>query len=277
VNRLRLLARTRARSVVLALAVVAAAPVGTPADVLFGLRPVSSAVVSSVLPVSPACASVTVPAYFYAGPTWDAASSGPASVTRTLILNPSSGPGDQVDPAYLEAVDQARASAARVIGYVHTSYGERSREAVLDDVARYGSWYGVVDVFFDEVSSSVEDLSYYRALSEQVRGAGGLVVLNPGVHPDEGYMALADQVVTFEGDYDSYRHAQPPDWTSRYAPDRFTHLVYGTTKRQLRTALQLSSQRRAGNVYVTDDRLDNPWDTLPSYWRTELDVLAARC
>ena len=233
--------------------------------------------VTRIVAASTACPSVTVPAYFYAGPTWDTAVSGPSSVPRTLILNPSSGPGGQQDPNYVTTVQKARAAGARVIGYVHTSYGTRPADVVLEEVARYQAWYGVVDVFFDEVSATTADLEYYRALSDRVRAAGGLVVLNPGVHPDERYMAVGDQVVTFEGSYDSYRRAQVPAWTAAYPASRFTHLVYSTTKRQMGNALSLAEQRRAGNVYVTNDVLDNPWDTLPSYWGSELTSLASRC
>ncbi len=207
----------------------------------------------SVATTAATCSVVTVPAYFYAGPTWDSATSGPTSVRRTLILNPASGPGAAPDPAYVDTVQRARAAGARVVGYVHTSYGARASDVVLAEVARYAQWYGVADIFFDEVSSSAAHLPCYRALLDRVRGAAAIVILNPGTHPDEGYMAVGDQVVTFEGTYDSYRKAGVATWTAGYPASRFTHLVYSTSRRQLSTALSLAEQRRAGNVYVTND------------------------
>ena len=35
--------------------------------------------------------------------------------------------------------------------------------------------------------------------------------------------------------------------------------------------INLAAARRAGFVYITDDSGNNPWDTLPSYWRAEVD------
>ena len=37
--------------------------------------------------------------------------------------------------------------------------------------------------------------------------------------------------------------------------------------------VQLAVKRNAGYVYVTDDRGSNPWDTLPSYWTAEVDLV----
>ncbi len=223
------------------------------------------------------CSSVTVPAYFYPGPVWDRTTSGSPTIGRTLIVNPASGPGTEPDANYVATVQGVRMAGARVVGYVHTSYGARPVDAVLADIERYREWYGVVDVFLDEVSSSAGDLEYYRPVAEHIRAAEGQVLLNPGTHPDERYMALGDQVVTFEGTYDTYRRIQVPAWTAAYPPGRFTHLVYSTSKRQLSTALSLASQRRAGNVYVTNDGGTNPWDTLPPYWADEISSLASRC
>jgi hypothetical protein len=41
----------------------------------------------------------------------------------------------------------------------------------------------------------------------------------------------------------------------------------------MQRAITLSKQRNAGWVYVTNDVLPNPWDTLPAdpYWTKELD------
>ncbi len=253
-------------------AVVAAAVVA-----LSGLLVPTATAQATTTSTAAGCPAVTVPAYFYAGTQWDTAVSGPAGVPRTLILNPASGPGSAPDPAYVTTVTQARAAGARVVGYVHTSYGARTADVVQAEVQRYREWYGVADIFFDEVASSSAQLPYYATLADGVRREGGYVVLNPGVHPDERYMALGDQVVTFEGTYDTYRLATVPAWTNNYDAHRFTHLVYSATKRQMTNAVSLAGKRRAGNVYVTNDGGTNPWDTLPGYWQDELAALAARC
>jgi hypothetical protein len=234
-------------------------------------------VAEPVAAVAATCSTVTVPAYFAAAPSWDAAARGYPTVRRTLVLDPASGPGAQPDVNYRTVVNNARAAGAVVIGYVHTSYGARPSSEVLAEITRYRDWYGVTGIFFDEVSSGAGALGYYRPLSAQVRSARGLVVLNPGVHPDRGYLDLADQVVTFEGTYASYQRARVPSWTADYPVSKFTHLVYGASRGQLASALASAEQRRAGNVYVTNDSGANPWDTLPAYWSAELASLQSRC
>ncbi len=164
-----------------------------------------------------------------------------------------------------------------MIGYVHTSYGARSTDAVLADLKKYTDFYRVTGIFFDEVSSSEGLLYYYQVFSDTVRAAGGLVLLNPGTYPHEGYMALGDQVVAFEGTYDTYRGVQIPAWTANYDRAKFTHLVYSTHRRNMGNALSLAEKRRAGNVYVTDDGGTNPWDSLPGYWSDELNSLGSHC
>ena len=33
--------------------------------------------------------------------------------------------------------------------------------------------------------------------------------------------------------------------------------------------------RSTGGIYITNDVMNNPWDTLPSYWQAEVDAVAA--
>ncbi|HEX6278164.1 MAG TPA: carbohydrate binding domain-containing protein, partial [Polyangiaceae bacterium] len=64
-----------------------------------------------------------------------------------------------------------------------------------------------------------------------------------------------------------------------YPASRFWHLVYNTSSADMATALSLSRSRHAGWVYVTDDLMTNgfvnPWDTLATYWSSEVANVAA--
>jgi len=187
-----------------------------------------------------------------------------------VTINPASGPGTASDPAYAAAVARARAAGLTVIGYAHTSYGTRPASDVKAEIARYRKWYGVTSIFFDEAATSRDALSYYQTLARQVHANGGLVVLNPGVTPDQGYADLADVVVTFEGDSAAYAAAPaPPAWTASYPASRFGQLVYASAAADLNGVLSRAAARHASRLYVTDDVLDNPWDTLASYYEQE--------
>ena len=219
------------------------------------------------------CQSMAIPAYFYPGSAWDQAIAAAPRVS-TMVMNPASGPGVALDPNYLAKVRQAQARGIQVLGYVHTSYGQRNSGLVRTEIQLYWQWYGVNGIFLDEVASSASALPYYRDLAAYIRQqASQRIVLNPGVAPDEGYMSVGDVIVVFEGTFASYVPLRLPTWINRYPGTRFAHLVHATTSSQLRTAMDLSKQRNAGFVYVTDDGMPNPWDRLPTYWTQELAQL----
>lgn len=206
-----------------------------------------------------------VPAYF--NPLWDAtgwqdlATLGPA--LSFAILNPDSGPGRAVDSAYSEPIAAVQASGGRVIGYVDTAYAKRPSAAVLRDLMRYQSWYGLRGVFLDQIPSGRDHLAHYRRIVEAARRCGfDFFVINPGVIPDPGYVGLADVVVTFEGPWSAYRDLAAVDWTTDHPAKRFCHLVHSTPREELATARDLARERHVGAFYVTEQSGANPWGSL---------------
>ena len=229
-------------------------------------------------PEASGCIKQIVPAYFYPYPHpsfWDVAIDdklAPGVAGRVLIMNPASGPGNTLDPNYAAAVSLAKSRAAIVVGYVHTSYGRRPSNSVKAEILKYKEWYGVDGIFIDEVLTTSVGISYYKGLAIYVRGQilSGRVILNPGAAPVEGYMMQVatgadDTVVIFEGALASYNTWKQPAWVIKYPAEKFSHLVYGAPS--LSTAL--TRARYVGFVYITNDTLPNPWDTLPSYWQAE--------
>jgi hypothetical protein len=100
-------------------------------------------------------------------------------------------------------------------------------------------------------------------------------VVEPGINTLEGYLTrpAADTLVTFEHftGYDSY---QSDAWTQRYLPTAFSHLCYSIASSVTMTNyVQLARSRNAAYIYVTDDTANNPWDTLPSYWESEVALI----
>jgi hypothetical protein len=179
-----------------------------------------------------------------------------------LIVNPDSGPGARADSAYAHAIAAARAAKWRVLGYVATGYGTRDRGTVEDEIARYADWYDIDGIFLDETSHAAERLPYFRELRKRIPG---LVVINPGVVPDRGYLSTADVIVTYEGPYRG--RVAAPAWLPA---DRAAQLVYAAPRR---AALSLVSRHRAGFLYVTSRALPNPWSSLPRYLDAELHAL----
>jgi hypothetical protein len=99
------------------------------------------------------------------------------------------------------------------------------------------------------------------------------VVTNPGATPDAQFAAsdITDLVLIFENTYSTFSSWSAPSWVkSSTASSRFGVLVYGASRSQVNSVIQSSQNNNVGYVYVTDDGLPNPWDTLPSYFSCEL-------
>lgn len=228
--------------------------------------------------VSAASFEILVPAYFYPAGTgldyWGQMTAAAAKAPIIAILNPGSGPGSTVDPAYVAAVANLRAAGGRIVGYVHTSYGTRPLAEVTQEVLRYRDFYAVDGFFVDEMANdgSAASVGYYASLYDYMKALNPShrVIGNPGTNTQEVYLArpTADALVVFEGDARAYRRYTPDAWAAAYPASRFGHLLYGVNDwHAARSALDTAARRNAGLVYVTDDRLDpNPWDALPSYW-----------
>lgn len=212
---------------------------------------------------------VAVPAYFDPQETsyWGAMARAGTDV-GDVVMNPHNGPGRSRQARYTAAVAQARHAGQVVLGYVKTGYGKRERAKVRADIARYRRWYHVRDIFLDEAPTARTYLARYQGYIRDIHSAGGTAVLNPGTPPDPGYLAAADAVVVFEGAAHDYLHSPPARGRHRPAAKRWA-LINEAPASALPKLLAAARRRSIDAVYVTDDRLPNPWDRLPSYWNQE--------
>lgn len=224
------------------------------------------------------CQKMFIPAYFYPGSLWDQAISG-APIVDVMVMNPASGPGSSQNSDYVTAVQNARDAGIKVLGYVHTSYSQRDINVVKSEIDLYLGWYNISGIFLDEVNSSAAAIPYYKNVSDYIKAtAAPFVALNPGTVPDQGYINISDTTVIFEGTYNTYKTWSAPGWVFEYPASKFTHLVHATSSsKNMKSAITRSKNNNARYVYVTNDVLPNPWDTLPSYWSTELTEINKGC
>jgi hypothetical protein len=236
-----------------------------------------------------------VPAYFYPtwwiGSPWDDLNAAAARIPVEAIMNPDSGPGNMANSDYQHAVGALQAAGGRVIGYVATGYGSRTAGEILGEVSSYLDWYGVDGIFLDEMGNQSGDLDYVALYTSiKAMGADLHVVGNPGIPfvQVEAYLEAADTLVIFEGPLTnadpngaSFRefpdrgpYAGLPLWFTDLCPSRLANIVFDVpTRLNMLAALPKAVCLHAGYVYLTDDQLPNPYDTLPSYWDLEVDAI----
>lgn len=229
---------------------------------------------------------VLVPAYFYPvpGSPWTrlnaAAAAHPGRIAA--IGNPGSGPGTFQDSTYVATFASFRASGGALLGYVYSSYGNRPIALVKADINQWFAWYPLDGIFVDEMDNTPgAHESYYRELFVHVRShlATARVVGNPGVGAPPSYLFFNGQRVA--STLCIYEHStgfsswSADPWVFGYPRANFYVLPYGMQASGWQAAVDRAYANNVGWIFVTDDVLPNPWDTLPSYFETMNAYIAA--
>jgi hypothetical protein len=208
-------------------------------------------------------------------PTWATivnAKAAHPSVRVLAVVNPDSGPGAAKNAAYVEGTMTLAKAGVEPFGYVATSYAMKPSDAVKAEIDAYVAWYPAVQgIFFDEMSDVMGQEAYYASLSQYVKSKGlGWTVGNPGTDVPESFAATVDTLVVFENaGYPSI--GELTSWHDGYPSSRFGLLSYQVASFDLPIATEVRSH--VGFMYVTNDDLPNPWDSLPPYFDALLGAL----
>jgi len=207
---------------------------------------------------------IIVPQYFYDYNLWDKVAK--ADIKGYVIVNPADGPGDNVDSAYVNDIEKLINYGKTPIGYVYTKWGDRDISEVKKDIDKWLELYPKIKGFFiDEASSLSNKFPYYNELKNYISSKGNFkFVLNPGTFPDEVYFSIADAIVVFE----SVASKVPNDICTSYS-DKSAIIVYGASEEKMRELVR----KPCTYFYITDDNDSRPYDTLPSYFDEEIELL----
>lgn len=196
------------------------------------------------------------------------------SVPVIAVANISNGPGAKPSPPHLTGIASLAAIGVTVIGYVNTNYGLRGAAVVQSDIDRWKTFYGnlgLSGIFLDQQATKVGLESYYASLTAYAKGIGfTLVVGDPGTDPAPSYVGTVDTMLIYQG-------PGVPDLTSlegwHLAHDRRNFGIVCYAVSPLDPSFVGEAKKRVGYVYVTDDGLPDPWDTLAPYFPALLAAL----
>jgi len=199
------------------------------------------------------------------------------------ILNPSNGPGDAWDGNYKVAVERLHGAGIKVLGYIATNYSSVSLASAQANVSKWQELYSAIDgIFMDEMSNyenSAGNISYYNDLTSYIHSKGLYPSIgNPGAGCVGDYFGnkTADVIVIHENRNWPSETDLRGDYENGYSAfnyNRRAALVYNQSSIDL---VNFSIMRKyVGLVYVDDDDLPNPWDTLPSYLESLFKLLSA--
>jgi len=195
------------------------------------------------------------------------------TVPVMAIVNPSNGPAARVDSAYTTGIGKLVAAGVKVLGYVYTSYAARPTADVEADIDRWRSFYPQVSgIFFDEQTNTAGNESHYRELSDYAKSTGvDFSVGNPGTDSSPSYVGTVDVILIYEsGGLPGL--ASLAGWHTSFDKQNFGIIPYDVSA--IDDTFIQTARQEVGYIYVQNDKLPNPWDSVPSYFGSLLDALA---
>jgi hypothetical protein len=207
-------------------------------------------------------------------PSWNAIMSAAVAhptVDVVAIVNPSDGPGSSKQSDYTSGIAALQAAHITVIGYIATGYGSHSIASMEAEMDTWKSFYPAIQgIFFDEQSNNASDVAHYQTLSQYAKSKGmNYTVGNPGTDVPTSFIGALDTMLVYETDglpsISSLQH-----WSS-YPSTNFGIIPYKVPSLDpnfVKQAMQYTHY-----VYLTNDDLPNPWDSLTSYFGDLLTAL----
>jgi len=231
---------------------------------------------------------IMVPLYVDPGSAWTELINAQSSGVQVIaIINPDSGPDPSgPDSSYTSFMQQFAAAGVTMLGYVHTSFGDRAISDVTTDISTYASLYsGLSGIFIDEAATSSSEISYYTQVYDAITSHSGYtnVVLNPGTQPDQGYLAVSTNIVIFEdtgsnfnNNFASWVTCAPSSAEKAGYKYRFSGIAHDVSSGSVSSMLSQFESAGIGLVYVTDGAAGCcTYNTLASYFSTEASDVAS--
>src|SRR2546422_1730765 len=222
---------------------------------------------------------VVIPLYTYpTDGTWAAtlqARSAHPNVPIIAVINPSDGPGGSSDPNYVQGVKNFQAAGVIVLGYVATGYASHAMSNLDAQINSYWNLYRVDGIFFDEMANNQGNENYYSTLNTYVKSLGMTMTMgNPGTSTLKSYVGTLDSIIIYESaGTPSLSYPASATFYPSYSKSNFGFLAYSVPS--LDTSFETSTSTYVQWMYITNDGLSNPWDTLPSYFMNEVAALDA--
>lgn len=174
------------------------------------------------------------------------------------VVNVHNGPGSSVEDDYLDALRPG--STTPFAGYIDLDYGRRPFAEVKADASTWAQWYGVVDVFLDQVPEQAERDGWHLGRIDELRALGvGRVIANPGCVPVPELLVAADITCVCETDWATYQLQTWPTWLNDTPAERQWHLVHSVPPwAPLDIALR-AAECGAALSWATHGVPPNPW------------------
>lgn len=186
-----------------------------------------------------------------------------SDVVAYAILNHNNGEFTSPDANYMRLFKENTQKGLKNIAYVHLSYGERSVDAILNDVDHYLAFYGrenIKGIFLDETETWTqkgrEQLhSVYQKLKAKDKDL--VIVANRGTTVADSAYQDADIFCTYEGsakDYLTNYRKDVSTWESDASKaKKAMHIIYEANPNDYGKLLAKAKERHVPYVFITSD------------------------
>ena len=173
----------------------------------------------------------------------------------------------QANPDILWATQRMQSKGILVIGYVYTNYAARDPEICKQRIDLYDRLYNTVGINFDQMSNVAGNEDYYSNLTAYTKNVGMMhAVGNPGTSVPESYVGTVDTILVYESaGLTSISTLASRTFNGKYDMNKFGAIPHSVSK--YNTSWIDQAQGIVGYIYVTNDNMPNPWDTLSKYGR----------
>jgi len=199
------------------------------------------------------------------------------NIEIVAIVNPNNGHFREQNSDFSKGIQDLVEADIKVVGYVYTQYANRNSQEVIDDIEAWRDIYkndGVSGIFFDEVSTNRDDLTYYNNLSMEAKNRElNFIILNSGITTDQAYidLGIADIVVTYENPNRELLENPPSSYNRPSQTTDLSILIYQMEDDNVDDLISFAREHKFKYIYFTEDGFDgNPWDSISEYLESEV-------
>jgi spherulation-specific family 4 protein len=220
---------------------------------------------------------VIVPLYVKPdSPYWDTAITIKKDHPRVpiiVIINPHNGPrvNNTTIQSYLAIIQKLQSVGILVLGYTPTHRALTDSNEVVTDINLYKVEYHVNGILFDEMPTSPGKEGYFKNLNGYAKSQNlTFTVGNPGANVSRSYLGILDNLIIYENvGLPTLNYLA--SWQSKDDKTNFSITAYGVDS--LDRSFLINARKYVNYIYITNDNLPNPWDTLPPYFNDLVGAL----
>ena len=171
----------------------------------------------------------------------------------------------QANPDILWATQKMQSAGIVTTGYVYTNYAARDPEICKQRIDLYKRLYGTTGIHFDQMSNVAGNEGYYSNLNAHVKSTGMTFTMgNPGTSIPESYVGTVDTIIVYENKgLPTISTLKDRTFNGKYDKNNFGAIPHSVARYDVTWVAQ--AREVVGYVYVTNDKMPNPWDTLSKY------------